>query len=214
MTQIKNIILDFGGVIIDLNLNKTREAFHKLGINSISETLQKAIFDFESGLINEQTLHHALSSSTISDVNTTDLNNAWCQLLRDLPQHRVDFLSDLGNKYPLYLLSNTNSIHIDYLRKRENSKFDKFENAFSKVYYSYQMQTRKPSSNIFQKVIDELNINPEETLFVDDMSDNIETAKKLGFQTWLFDVEKDEIINIEEFIQNSIFEIETINNKV
>ncbi len=46
------------------------------------------------------------------------------------------------------------------------------------------------------------------------MSDNIETAKKLGFQTWLFDVEKDEIINIEEFIQNSIFEIETLNNKV
>lgn len=202
MTKIKTIILDFGGVILNLDIDKTREAFQKLGVNAMSDTLKKAIFDFEAGLVNESFLKNSFKNENDININNDDFEYAWCQLLRDLPQNRVDFLSDLGKKHPLYLLSNTNSIHIEYLRVRDNSKFDQFENAFAKVYYSYNMQSRKPESEIFQKVIDDLKINPEETLFVDDMLDNIETAKKLGFQTWLFDVETDDITKIEDYILN------------
>ena len=198
MPTIKNIILDFGGVIIDLDLNKTHEAFQKLGIKTISDDLRKDIFDFESGLIEEEKIRSTFRNEIPQKISDSVFEEAWCELLRELPQHRVDFLHNLGKEYPLYLLSNTNSIHIEYLRKRENSKFDKFEDSFAKVYYSYEMQSRKPDAIIFEKVINDLKINPQETLFVDDMSDNIETAKQLGFQTWLFDVEKDEIINILE----------------
>ena len=196
MSIIKNIILDFGGVIIDLDLNKTHQKFQELGVKKISEQLKKNIFDFEAGLIPTEELKLSFREETNINISDPEFESAWCALLRELPQHRVDFLQNLGNEYPLYLLSNTNSIHIDYLRKRENSKFDKFENSFAKVYYSYQMQCRKPDATIFEKVIEDLGINPQETLFVDDLPDNIETAKHLGFQTWLFDVEKDEITNI------------------
>ena len=198
MPNIKNIILDFGGVIINLDLNKTHIEFQKLGINHISEQLLKDIFDFEAGLISEDQIKTSFRNEITKDIDDKTFIEAWSALLCDLPQHRVDFLHKLGKQYPLYLLSNTNSIHIDYLRNRENGKFDKFENSFSKVYYSYQMQCRKPDAIIFEKVIDELKIIPQETLFVDDMIDNIETAKQLGFQTWHFDVDKDEITKILE----------------
>ena len=196
MSEIKNIILDFGGVIIDLDLSKTHVAFQEIGIEAISDELKKDIFNFEAGLINEDRIRSTFRNEIPQKISDNIFEEAWCKLLRDLPQHRVDFLHNLGKQYPLYLLSNTNSIHIEYLRKRENSKFDKFENSFAKVYYSYQMQCRKPDSIIFEKVITDLKINPQETLFVDDMKDNIETAEKLGFQTWLFDVEKDDITKL------------------
>jgi putative hydrolase of the HAD superfamily len=196
MSEIKNIILDFGGVIINLDLNKTHLAFQKIGIKSISDELKKDIFSFEAGLIDENKIRTTFRNEIPQKISDDIFEEAWCELLRDLPQHRVDFLHSLGKKYPLYLLSNTNSIHIEYLRKRENGKFDKFEDSFSKIYYSYQMHCRKPDACIFEKVIDDLSINPQETLFVDDMIDNIETAKQLGFQTWHFDVEKDEITKI------------------
>ena len=198
MPTIKNIILDFGGVIIDLDLNKTHQEFQKLGVKEISEVLKKNIFDFEAGLISSDVLKLSFREETNTNISETEFENAWCALLRDLPQHRVDFLHNLGAEFPLYLLSNTNSIHIDYLRKRENSKFDKFEDSFTKVYYSYEMQSRKPDAIIFEKLIKDLGINPNESIFVDDMSDNIETAKQLGFQTWLFDVENDDITKILE----------------
>jgi putative hydrolase of the HAD superfamily len=198
MSKIKNIILDFGGVIIDLDLDKTHYEFQKLGVNHISEQLKKDIFDFEAGLISETQIKNSFKKEISHSIDDNTFIEAWSALLLDLPQERVDFLYELKKQYPLFLLSNTNSIHIDFLRKRENGKFDKFENSFSKIFYSYEMSCRKPDSIIFQKVIDDLSINPKETLFVDDTIDNINTAKKLGFQTWHFDVEKDEITKILE----------------
>jgi len=199
MTKIKNIILDFGGVIINLDIQKTHNAFKELGINKIPNDLLSDILNFEAGLLTETEMRNAFKRIA-PNINDNEFDNAWCQILRDLPQYRVDFLHELGKKYPLYLLSNTNSIHIDFLRKRDNGKFEKFEKSFAKVFYSYQMQCRKPDAIIFEKVIDDLKIKPEETIFVDDMLDNIETAKQLGFQTWHFDVEKDDITNIEEHL--------------
>ncbi len=199
MTKIKNIILDFGGVIINLDIQKTHSAFKKLGINEIPNDLLSDILNFEAGLLTETEMRKAFKKIA-PNINNDEFDNAWCQILRDLPQYRVDFLHELGKKYPLYLLSNTNSIHINFLRKRDNGKFEKFEQSFAKIFYSYQMQCRKPDAIIFEKVIDDLKIKPEETIFVDDMLDNIETAKQLGFQTWHFDVEKDDITNIEEHL--------------
>lgn len=198
MPEIKNIILDFGGVILDIDFDKTHQAFHKLGVNGISDQLRKELFNFEAGLSDAQSLFSAFRTESDKTISDEDINHAWCQLLRDLPQYRIDYLSALGEKYPLYLLSNTNGLHIDYLRQRENSKFSQFENAFDKVFYSHEMQSRKPDSEIFLKMIDDIKIKPNETLFVDDLADNIETADKLGFQTWLFDVEKHDITKLLE----------------
>ena len=206
MTIKKNIILDFGGVIIDLDFSKTYTLFHKMGIESVSDEQLQIFKQFEAGLVSTETLYDSIRKDISIEASNDDITEAWSALLRELPQNRVDFLHKLGKQFPLYLLSNTNSIHIDYLRKRENSKFDKFESSFSKVFYSYEMQSRKPDSEIFQKVLDELIIKPEETLFVDDMPENIETANGLGFKTWLFDVEKDDITKIlqQDFFNETI----------
>ena len=202
MSEIKNIILDFGGVILDLDFKMSHQKFEKLGIHEISEEMQNAFLSMEKGQIGQRELYNLFSTNAQQELSDETIKDAWCALLRDLPQHRVDSLTQLGKEYPLYLLSNTNSIHIDFLRNREPKKFEQFENTFKKVYYSHNMDSRKPDSIIFQKVIDELGINPNETLFVDDMDKNIETAKELGFQTWLFDVEKDDITKI---LQQEVF---------
>ncbi len=197
MLKIKNVVLDFGGVILDLDINKTHQEFQKFGLNNISsDHLRKNLFDFESGLINEEKITAIFKKEIPLDIDDNSFVNAWCAMLKDLPQHRVDFLYKFGKDHPLYLLSNTNSIHINFLRNRENEKFEKFEDSFTKVFYSYQMNSRKPDAVIFEQLINDLEINPKETLFVDDMLDNIETAKKLGFQTWYFDVEKDDITKL------------------
>ena len=201
MSEIKNIILDLGGVIIDLDFNKSHDKFREMGLNEISEPLLKSFFDFEAGLISKDDLFNAFHNER-EGLSEDKIIEAWCLLLRELPQHRVDYLSKLGKQYPLYLLSNTNSLHINYLKERENSKFEKFESSFEKIFYSFEMDSRKPDPIIFEKLIADLNIKPEESIFVDDMKENIETAKSLGFQTWLFDVEKDEIMDLDKVLNN------------
>ena len=202
MSDIKNIILDFGGVILDLDFSKSHEAFKSLGINTITEELRNVFLELEQGKIEPEVLYSTFRKVAKKDITKSEINNAWCALLRDLPQNRVDFLSLLGKKTPLYLLSNTNKLHIDYLRNREGDKFKQFESAFIKVFYSHEMDSRKPGSEIFEKVIKDLSIKPEETLFVDDMEENILTAKKLGFKTWLFNVDTDDVTKIEKHIFN------------
>jgi putative hydrolase of the HAD superfamily len=108
---------------------------------------------------------------------------------------RIDYLRKLSQDYNVYLLSNTNAIHImwlnDYLREQHHLRMEDFTGLFKQHYFSFQLQLRKPQKAIFEHVIQDAGINPQATLFVDDGKANIQTAQALGFQTYLHDPKRD-----------------------
>jgi putative hydrolase of the HAD superfamily len=106
-------------------------------------------------------------------------------MLLDLPKHRVSLLKDLNKKHDIYLLSNTNSIHISEFKNIMGyEKYEEFYKLFKKVYYSHEIGFRKPNKEAFQLILDENNLNADKVLFIDDSPQHIEGAKNLGIKTY------------------------------
>jgi len=193
MDNTKNIIFDYGNVIFSLDFNKSRQAWTDLGIADpdafYSHQTQDKIFrDFEQGLVSEAEfrdyIRGILNNPQLSD---EQIDAAWNALLIGVAPGNHELLLSLKPRYRTFLLSNTNSIHYnhftDYLKKEHGIAGN--ETLFEKVYYSHEMGKRKPNADIFQQVLDENNLKPSETLFIDDSQPNISAAKKLGLQTYL-----------------------------
>jgi FMN phosphatase YigB (HAD superfamily) len=187
LNGIKNIIFDLGGVILDIDYNLTVKAFDGLGIPNFKEQYSKMsqsnLFDnIETGKISPvefRDLIREVAQKTISDA---EIDTAWNALILHLPQYRIEILKNLQVNYRLFLLSNTNKIHYDdysEVIKRENG-IEGLELLFEKTYLSHEMGLRKPDPEIFQVVLNENNLVPKETLFIDDSPQHIASAKTLG----------------------------------
>jgi FMN phosphatase YigB (HAD superfamily) len=187
LNGIKNIIFDLGGVILDIDYNLTVKAFDGLGIPNFKEQYSKMsqsnLFDnIETGKISPvefRDLIREVAQKTISDA---EIDTAWNALILHLPQYRIEILKNLQVNYRLFLLSNTNKIHYDdysEVIKRENG-IEGLEPLFEKTYLSHEMGLRKPDPEIFQVVLNENNLVPKETLFIDDSPQHIASAKTLG----------------------------------
>ena len=153
--------------------------------NFIQKKTQKNIFDLlECGKISEQRFVDKFQE-TYDKASYAEIISAWNALLLDLPQSRVNLLKRIRKKYDVFLLSNTNSIHINEFRKQiGETKYLEFYNLFKKVYYSYEIGFRKPNKEAFQIILNENTINPREVLFVDDSPQHINGARLLGIQTY------------------------------
>ena len=199
--MISTIIFDLGDVFIDLEIEATRNAFRKLGLtNEDHPVFVQANNDFEIGAIDETSF---LASFQIDNqaISKSDLKNAWNTIIGDFPQRRLDFLKNVATKYKLFLLSNTDAIHIEYFKNKVGATFyNEFELCFEKLYFSFEMGLRKPDKAIFQKIIDEQNLIPAETLFVDDKIENILAAQKSGLQTYQVNNNVVDVCDLEKFI--------------
>jgi glucose-1-phosphatase len=206
MQNIKNIIFDLGNVIIDLDIDRTwQQLSHWLG-DDYQQTLKKLdpnddlFIQFEVGKISEETFFETLRSTVDTPLSIRHLKEAWNAMLLQLPKHRLDMLSRLKERYNVYLLSNTNATHLDwvdgYLRTVHGFTIDDFDQQyFHKVYYSHLINLRKPNINCYEYVLQDAGLNPSETLFIDDMPYNIEGAKKAGIQGYLHKM-GDEIVEV------------------
>ena len=189
MKKIDNIIFDLGNVIINIDYQSTINAFEKIGITNAkdfySKSSQKNIFDkLEIGKITREDFVLEIQKN-IPKTSKAEIINAWNAIIKDLPQSRINLLKDLKNKFSIFLLSNTNTIHIDYIFENiGKDRYQEFYNLFDKVYYSYEVKLRKPDPNIFELVIEENNLNVKNTLFIDDSIQHINSAKKIGLQTY------------------------------
>lgn len=193
LTGIKNIIFDLGGVVINLNFQKTLDAFWKISKSqqfiAFTQRQQASLFDdYETGKITDAAFRDGLRQHYDIEGTDEEIDEAWNALLLDIPAERIDLLRELGNKYRLYLLSNTNAIHLQRFNQivEESFTIPSLDSLFEKTYYSHLIGQRKPDAVVFEQILAQNNLNRSETLFVDDSIQHIESATIVGIKTlWL-----------------------------
>ncbi len=195
MKNIKNIIFDLGGVLINLDSSKTEECFGEKITTFFDKKINSTFFDilckYERGEIKSKVFREEVSKIFGFNLSKKCFNKCWNAMIRDMPTNRILMLLKLREKYNIFLLSNTNTIHYNYFTKQDywESKI------FKKLYFSHEVGMRKPEPEIFKLVLNENKLKPEETLFLDDTKANIEAAQKLGINSVLIDRETETIIN-------------------
>lgn len=187
---IKNIVFDLGGVIMTLDPAEALRRFKALGLSDAERYLdsytQSGIFgNLEEGKITAEDFRSKLSSLTGHELTFDECKHAWLGYRKDVPQRNLDLLKELRAKdYRLILLSNTNPFMMDWALSSEfDGKGSSLNDYFDALYLSYRLGIMKPAPDFFRQVLDNENILPEETLFVDDGQRNVEAAGKLGFIT-------------------------------
>ncbi len=191
MEGIKNLIIDFGGVIINLTRNRCIEAFAQLGVDVkerlSNNYLHKDMFmAIEMGQMTPAEFRDAIRLLTPQKLSNKQIDDAWIMMLDDVPDYKLDLLLNLKNNYNTLLLSNTNEIHWVWSEKNIFSyKEHHAVDFFHRVYLSYELHMVKPHADIFEYVLNDANIKPAETLFIDDALPNCQTAESLGLLTYM-----------------------------
>ena len=183
--MIKTLIFDFGDVFINLNKsNFNKQMYNVFGDISKNQTLLNLLNDYETGNINTEAFVKTLKKYNNS-FSEDYIIKLWNSIIADFPYYRVEFLKNLKatSDYKMILLSNTNELHINFI-KEHVSFFNEFKSCFDKFYLSHEIKLRKPNKEIFDFVLKSNNICAEETLFIDDTLEHINTASKLNIKTW------------------------------
>lgn len=191
MEGIKNLIIDLGGVIINLTRNRCIEAFEQLGVTNIRENVvnnyqHKDLFmQLELGRVTADEFREGIRRLTRQPLTDAEIDAAWIAMLGDVPAYKLGLLLELRKKYEVVLLSNTNEIHWEWIKQtafttggREVSDY------FASVYLSYELHQVKPDADIFEYVLTDASFRPEETLLIDDASPNCRTAEAMGMHTY------------------------------
>ncbi len=195
--MIKTIIFDFGDVFINLDkLGAMKNALELFDLELFSEEMIGFNTLYEQGLIStEEFLEFYVEN--FPELTHEQILDAWQFILKDFPQHRLEFINQLAadKKYQLILLSNTNELHINWI-KENISFYENFKNSFDAFYLSHEINLRKPNVDIYEFVLTSHNLLANETLFIDDTEENILSASKLGIHTWHINPENEDIVNL------------------
>lgn len=200
--NIKTIIFDLGGVIIDLDFKRTPEAFTQL-TNWKFDDIFKLYFepgllqDYEKGLLSDQEFRAGVNSLFGTQLTDDEIDKAWCAMLGPVPKKRLDFMNNLRKDYQVLVLSNTNAIHVEAFNQTiEKVSGEKSLDAFADgVYFSHELKMRKPDEEIYQEILKRSNNKAEDCLFLDDTQHNLDTAAQLGIHT-LHITHPDQIFNL------------------
>lgn len=189
--SVRNLIFDLGGVILDLSVDHTLTAFaessgmSKEKVHGLYYSVP-GFLDYEKGAMDDHSFRKFVRETYCLSCSDEDIDRCWNAMLRGIPTVKLDLLMRLQKEFRVFLLSNTNSIHIQHINEvilpgaGQQGVLDSY---FHKAYYSHRMGKRKPDAEIFEQVLEENQLLPEETLFLDDYDVNIEGAKTLGIKT-------------------------------
>lgn len=189
---VKNIVFDLGGVLLNLDFEKSFAAFEALGVTDFQahfrQTHSNPLFaKLETGHIAQADFYAAFRLETGIAASDEEIALAWNSMLLDFREASVAYLASLKGRYRLFLLSNTNQIHLEAFRQTYHQQFGvaNFDDHFEKAWYSHEMGLRKPGVEIYEELARRHNLLPQETLFIDDTLPNIEGAKLANWQTCL-----------------------------
>ena len=184
---IKNVVLDLGGVLVDIEPEETYAAFKRIFLPDVLleikwDELPEVVMAMETGQWSKTKFKKTMLQSCKPGVSASQMVDAWCAMLLEFRAPRVKMVQDLAEKYNIYLLSNTNIYHVGYFEKEFMNRFHfPLKDLFTKVYYSNEIGFRKPDNRAFEHVMADAGIKAEETVLVDDNADNCDAAKALGF---------------------------------
>lgn len=194
--MINTIIFDFGDIFVNLNKQASVEAFSKLGLNGPNDELVELNDKFEKGKISEKQFIDGFLKY-IPHASPDEVRNAWNLVIGDFPLERLEFLQMLCGRYRMFLLTNTDQIHIAHFEELVGSTFaGDFYRCFEKVYYSYEMGMRKPDVEIFNFLIRKHDLSPRRTLFIDDKKENTDAARQAGLQVWNLQVGEEDVVHL------------------
>ena len=189
--RIKTIIFDLGGVVLNLDVNRTLQAFARLANVPVDKLIEHNTYDdifhaYEMGRISTNSFLERMKQLFPGETTDEQVIDAWNAMLLDLPLDRLAHLERLRSNYKTIILSNTNELHLEAFNQiiAEATSGNKLSDYFDTVYYSHEMGMRKPNSDIFEFVLSEHGLRADETLFIDDMIQNIEGARSVGLETW------------------------------
>jgi len=192
------LIIDLGGVLLNLDLHRSIVAFKELGFDEVDREItrlfemnpEKPFYNlfhlYESGQMSSRRFRDEIRKYSENIIEDDDIDRAWTAMLLDLHQENINIVERLKGSFRLFMLSNTNAIHIETLNNCpvRGKDFQRVTGLFEKTYYSHEVGMRKPDREIFEHVISDAVLDPEKTLFIDDSADNINGAGKSGLQTW------------------------------
>lgn len=196
--MIKNIIFDFGDIFINLDKPATVRELYDHGVHNITDDMMEVYQMYEVGKITTEEFVRSFTD-LYPNISAQQFKDAWNAILKDFPKHRLDFIKQLSEskKYRLFLLSNTNDLHISWIQKDwGETLYNDFKACYEKFYLSHEIHLRKPDSEIYQFVLEQNNLKAEETFFVDDTSANTDSAAKLGIHVWNIDPESEDIVDL------------------
>ena len=196
--MIDTIIFDFGDIFINLDKQATISGLQKLGMKEWNSELDRLNLLFEVGEISHDDFLAGFQKQ-LPNASKEDILDAWNAVLTDFPLYRLEFLQMLSGKYRLFLLSNTDSIHIETFENKTGISFySDFYRCFEKVYFSFEIGKRKPDPDSFKYLINKHELSPKRTLFIDDKKENTDSAAALGFHVWNLQVGKEDVVDLFE----------------
>ena len=196
-SNISTLIFDFGGVLIDLDMNQSILNFKKLGVENVENYLsnfgQSGFFmQLEKGKISAEEFRSEIRKMTTNTITDKEIDDAWNAFLVRIPSEKLDIVYQLRKKFRVIMLSNTNAIHFPYAERTffsyKNRGIDEY---FDKCYRSYDMKMAKPDAEIFEAILSQEQVAANQCLLLDDGPKNIEQAQKMGFQTYFVDPKED-----------------------
>ena len=195
--KIRNIVFDLGGVLVDLDFKAAINGLQEAGFANVKEQLlafdRGGIFQkFEVGEITADEFRTAIRENSNVTLTDEEVDALWNLMLLEIPREKLELILHLRGKYMVYLLSNTNSIHWDYVCKNAfNYRGFRVEDYFEETFLSYEMHLAKPDKAIFEKVLSDANLLAEETLFIDDSEANCKAAQEVGIHAHHYHVGDD-----------------------
>lgn len=186
------IIFDLGGVIIDLEYTDTIKAFRELGSEQFdtlySQALQTDLFDrYETGQISSLHFINKLKELLPRNCSPNEVVAAWNAMIKEFQPEKLSFLEALKKTHTTALLSNTNDLHEDRVRRTLKKVTEQpLEHYFHHTFLSHRINARKPHPETFIQVCEKMGVQPEHVLFIDDSAQHIEGAEKAGLTTFLF----------------------------
>jgi len=200
--MINAIIFDFGDVFINLDKQATIDGLKKLGLTEWNADLNQLNIQYETGQISRENFVGGIQKH-IPNASSEEILKAWNAVLLDFPLYRLEFLQMLSKKYRLFLLSNTDAIHIETFEQNNSPSFyGDFYKCFEKVYFSFEIERRKPNPEIYTYVLNNHDLQAKRTLFIDDKKENTDAALSLGLHVWNLQVGKEDVVDL--FTKNLI----------
>ena len=183
--MIKNIIFDFGDIFINLDkVGALTRALELFKVTELTPEMLQTNIDYEKGLISTEKFID-FYTTTFPHVSKKNICDAWNCILLDFPRHRLEFIKRINSQYRCFLLSNTNEMHINWIKNDWGMElYTEFKTCFEAFYLSHEMNMRKPNANIYEFVLEKHQLKPAETLFIDDTKENTDTTTKLGIHSW------------------------------